>query len=241
MATTIAHTTPTASPRPPQDGMPRRRGLASRISPGLALVLAAGLIAGIANFAVLRGADQRIVVVTAARDLAAGVPILPEDLGTTRIGLTAAGDVGLLPAEDLGRLLGSVPANDIAAGTALRPGDVVDGAAVGGLRAMSLALERARAAAGAITIGDRVDVLATLDGASHYLLADVGVLAVSGSDSLALGGSSNAFSVTLAVDAEAARCLATGQAVAEITLVLATGTEAIVADGCEVLTPKAEP
>lgn len=205
------------------------------MSPGLALVLAAGLTAAVANYSVLRGADERIAVVTAVRDLTAGIPILPEDLGTQRIGVAAASDIGLLPAADLGQVLGSVPATDIPAGTALRPADVVAGAADGGLRSMSLAIERSRAAAGAITVGDRVDVLATLDGASHYLLGDVQVLAVGGTDdALGLGGGS-AFSVTLAVDAESARCLATGQAEAELTLVLATGTQPITPDGCGVL------
>lgn len=198
-------------------------------------MLLAALVAGLANFAVLRSADDRVTVVVAGRDLVAGSTLTTEDLGTMRVGLADATDAGLVASADLPGLLGEVVTVAVPAGSALRPGDLRPAAAERGLRRMSLPIDPERAVGGAVAVGDRVDVLATMSDRSVWLLGDVAVLAAGARDGAVLAGATGDWSLTLAVDADAARCLATALAATQLTVVLATGTEPVTADGCAAL------
>lgn len=234
MSTTWPRATePPATALPPASTRPGRRG--PRLSGGHLLLLVAALAAGLANYAVLTS-DDTVPVVVAADDLVPGEVLTGADLRVVAIGVGDAASSGLVPAADLDALVGGVATAEVPSGAVLRPGDVRPAAATAGLRRMSLPIDRVRAVAGAVAVGDRVDVLATTGGRSVWLLGDVGVLAVGGGDGGPFGDVGGSFSLTVAVDADAAACLATALATTELTVVLSTGTAPVVADGCDEIT-----
>ena len=101
-------------------------------------------------------------------------------------------------------------------------GAVTDGTnAAPAYRELALDLPAARAVGGGLRPGDRVDVVATADAASHVLVQQALVMRADGSDGSPLGGSE--VSVTLALpDAASALAVAHGAAAAELTLLRST-------------------
>lgn len=202
------------------------RGISARLSGGHLLMLAAGLLGAVSTFAALRAAEHTTEVVVARRDLRAGARVERGDLTTARVG----GDGGLVArfvsAADRDTLVGMVLVMGVDAGTPVLDQYVREPAAAGDQRAMSFAVSADRAVAGAIEVGDRVDVLAVdRDGVVGYALADALVL---DRDDGSSGGpirstGSDDLTLTVAVDSAGARRLAAAIADGEVTVVRSTG------------------
>ncbi len=195
-------------------------GLLARVSPGHVLVLVAALVAAVANFALLRAAEDTAPVLVAERPLAAGDAVSDEAITVAEVGATGPVPEALLGPEDHALLEGTVLASPIAEGEPLRHSDLRGTAAPDGLRAMSVPLDRVHAVSGDLQAGDRVDVIATED-AAGFLAHDVEVLAVPAEETGAMGAAG--FAVTLAVDAETSLQLAEALHGASLDLVRATG------------------
>lgn len=203
---------------------PRRRPLASRLSTAHVLMIAAGVLAALLNFVLLRSADERIDVAVAAADLRPGDPVDAASFQTVSIPADTAFVDALVRAAHVDRYAGHVAVTHVAAGdpvprSALRdgPGD--------GLRSMSIPVEPAHAAGGRLAAGDRVDIIRVVDGRSGFVATDVAVLGVGdGSTDGALGNLGN-FSITVAVDADTALRLAEAIAGGNLEVVRSTGAE----------------
>lgn len=208
------------------------RAWLGRFSLGHGVMLAAALVAGVANYAVLRGEDTGVPVVVAAGDLRVGQTVGADDLRLTVVP-EGTGLAGLLDPGRRDALIGGVVTAATPAGAPLRTGDIRSPAApMGGKRRMSVPVPVERAAGGAVRAGDRVDVLRVVEGVAGYVVSSAPVLDVlDRTDALAGGGG---FAVTLAVDAAEARCLAEALADGEVSVVVATGTEPVEAAGCRV-------
>lgn len=187
----------------------------------LVTVLAA-VLALVLNLVALRVAEQTVDVAAARGDLAAGTQLAAEDLRYTPVRVTSDVLAGLLTGEQSRAALGHVLLVDVRAGALLRAGDLRAVAAPDGRRAMSLPVDPANAAGGAIAAGDVVDVIA--GGAEpRYVVAGATVLAV-GAPATGLGlGQGGGAVITLAVDAEEALRLAAALAEGDVQVVRATG------------------
>ena len=183
------------------------------------LVVVLAVAAGVANVAVLRGADPATEVLVVANPVAAGAPIGPEDLGTSSV--AASGDLlgSLVAAERLASFDGLVATRPLSPGEPLLVGDAVDPGRADGLRSMSLPLSEDSAVGGALVPGDRVDVIGVSDDGAQFLAAGLAVLAVPQDDGL--GGTS--FAPTVAVDPTTALRIADALEQGTVHLVRSTG------------------
>jgi Flp pilus assembly protein CpaB len=206
-----------------------RRPVRTRFTLGHVAFVVVALLAGLANYTVLAGRQPQAEVLVAAQDLQAGHVLTAADLHAVTIVVDGPVKSSFVPATlDLS---GQVLVADLAAGAPVRIGDVRPAAGRDGLRRMSLPISRDVAVGGAITRGDRVDVLLADDGNAHYLVVDAEVVAVAESGGSPLEGLGGYF-LTIAVDTPSARCLAAGLTTGQLTVVLSTGADAVTPDGC---------
>lgn len=201
-----------------------RRPWWTRASGAQVLMVTVGIIAFVANFALLRSADDTILVAVAASDLAAGTRVDPDrHIGFVSIGVD---DVGLAP------LVTGVEVGPLAAGriltSSMREGDVfvesdlVPAATMDGLRAMSIPLRLESAVGGDVVAGDRIDVIAVSAGAARYVAGDLEVLQVPGERRGAFSTSATFF-VTVAVDESQVLDLSAAAASSDIRIAKSTG------------------
>ena len=207
----------------PADALPMApaASLVGRVSTGHIVMVVAALLAGLLNYGLLRSADQRVAVSTAATDLPAGHRLTAADLATVRLAADEALLATLLPARRVSDLDGVVTTGPLRAGDLIRTGDLVE-ARHDGLRAMSLPIDPAHAAGGSLQAGDLVDVIALGEGRAHFALTGTEVLAVDRSSAAALGAAGQ-LTLTLAVDDRQALRLAAAMAAEELEVVRATG------------------
>ncbi len=225
------------APAPSRPSPPRRSRL-SRLSAGHAVMLLAGLVAAVANFAVLRGHSDRVEVLVAGVDLRAGQTVTADQLETRAVALEGAVLEALLTPAELtgGEVVATAP---VAAGSPVRDGDLRAAAAADGQRRMSLPVDPARAAGGRIAVGDRIDVIRTVDGRSGYVVSGAPVLEVRDPDGPATLGGSGTLALTIAVDAGAALCLAGAIEDGALDVLVSTGRDPVPATGCGAGTPDA--
>ena len=216
-------------PRSPLEAPPPRRWRA-RWSAGHVVMVIAALAAGLLNLVVLRAGDDRVGVAVVARPVAAGDALTATDLRVARVAADRSLLPGLVPAESLGTVDGWVAASELEAGQLLRRADLRRPATGDGLRAMSLPVDPAHAAGGALAPGDRVDVIEVRDGTATYAVTDAKVLAVADPGAGALGGLQT-FSVTIAVDADAALRLALAIREESLEVLRSTGAEPVTTSG----------
>lgn len=212
-----------------RDRLPSGRndgGRVRRRRPGsvLAPMLVAGLLLGLAAYMTLRDQDATYRVVVAAADLRAGSVVSADSFRLVETKVADELAAGLLHADDLARVEGWVAANSVAADGLVSRSDLRPASAPHELRAMSLPIERERAAGGDISHGDRIDVVAVVEGQPLYVAADLEVLAVAsdrGQGSLTAPGR---FFVTVAVDENTALALARALEVGAVTVLRSTGS-----------------
>lgn len=225
MSTTVTERPPTSTGATASRS-PLPRG---RLSGRHVLVILAGVVSLVANLAVLRAGTPTTTVVVAADDLVAGERVTSDSLVAVQV--DGGGDV-------LDRLLDRLPSSemvavrDLPAGEPLRWSDLVATVADDPrLRHMSLPIEPEHAAGGRIVAGDRVDVIAVIDGVATAIITSADVVAVADQQDQAFG-TLGAFHVTILVDTADALCLASALSAGEIHLVLATGADTPAATGC---------
>ncbi len=209
---------------PPQAGTAsgRQRPSRSRLSLGHVAMVVAALLAGLLNYDLLRSRDRTVPVAVAAQPLSPGQPVSASSFTTTAVRVDPQVLATLLAPDAVGRVEGWVTAAPVAEGDLVRVSDLRAPAAAAGERAMSLPVDPAHAAGGALAAGDRVDVISVGAGTATYVLVDVGVLAVGGGEpsALAVAGS---FTVTLSVDDDEALRLAAAMEAGALEVVRVTG------------------
>ena len=206
-----------------QLGSPRRP-FSSRLSAGHVVMVVAGLLGFLLTLALLDAADESVPVAVAASDIDAGERVHVASFAVVDVRAGGAVLDTLVLGDDIDAIEGRV------AGRHLERGELVSRSALapagGGSvpRSMSFPIAAARAVDGELTAGDRVDVVAASEGAAHYVLAGVEVLAVGGGGgSGALQAGDDALTVTMAVRPSDAVRLAAALDGAEVTLVRSTG------------------
>lgn len=215
---------PPSSPR-------RSRPLGSRIAAGHVVMVAAALLAAVANIAVIRSADDTVPILVLASDATAGTPAGQLDLRIAHVDLEDGTLATLVLPGDRDGLADRVLRTDVAAGAPLRWSDVPRRAAPDGLRRMSLPLLRERAVGGAIARGDAVDVIQVVEGDARYIVAGAEVLDVAADADTTLGGLAT-FYISIAVEPDTALCLARAIDAGQLTVVLSTGQERVEVVDC---------
>jgi Flp pilus assembly protein CpaB len=186
-------------------------------------MILAGLVAVLLNLAFLRSSADQIQVAVAAASIPAGASLTESMLET--VAITDAGDLapGLITGDEVSSLFGSVAARPLAAGEPIRHSDLRPTGTGSRLREFSIELDAAQAAGGRITARDLVDVIATVDTRSFYVVAGVEVVSVTTADS-AIGVGDDLL-VVLALDDRTALEVSSAQAAGSIALVRSTGAD----------------
>lgn len=199
-------------------GVPRVR---RPLNGGWTLMIAAGLIAAVTNYALLTMDDATVAVAVLDADAPAGTPLEQLDIRMADMVIEDPHAHRLADDAALEALAGQVTATRLEAGVLLRTSDlrVPSGE---GLAAMSLPIDTARAVGGLLQAGDRVDVIAGADEAADYVVRDVQVIEVSAA-SAGLGGVSGAYAVTLSVDGAQALQLARALRAGDLDIVRTEG------------------
>ena len=219
------------TPRPTSEGtavqpaMLDRRPWYTRVSGTHLVVVAAGLLALVANLAVLRSADDRVGVVVAGTELGPGTVLTSADLATVLVDVPDDVMAGLVRGSELDELEGSVVVRRVAASEMLRRSDLVAPAAPDGGLAMSIPVDPSHAAGGILRQGDRVDVIRVIDGVAEFVVTDVPVLSVAPTERGAIGSPGGYF-VVVAVDRPQSLLLAEAISSGALEIVASTGAEA---------------
>ena len=204
----------------------RASSLRSSISGAHILVALAGILGALLTLTALRDAQRTVGVVAVGRDVAMGDVLQSIDLTTVDIGADDALLAGLYRANDIRALLGRVMVAPIRKGDMIRRSDVRSVAASGGLRSISFALDSADAVAGAVGVGDRIDIVGVAHNGteSGYVMTDASVLAVSNPQTSGpLRSTDRKLTITVNVAPDAALRLVAAQSAGKIVVVRATG------------------
>ena len=210
---------------------PPRRRLSGRFSSGHVVMVTAGLLAAVLNYAVLRAQDDTVTVAVPAQPLAAGDRFEPGGVRFAEVGVGDDTAGRLVTPAELADLDGWIVATGVEAGDLLRRSDLRPPSAPDDRRAMSVPVPIDHAVGGELAPGDRVDVIAVRDGEAAYVLTGAEVLAVGSpapTRGLAVGGG---FFVTLAVDETAALRIATALHGQGLEIVRSTGAPPMAGDG----------
>jgi pilus assembly protein CpaB len=191
------------------------RGPLGRLSNGHWVMLVAGVVAVVLNFAFLRSQQHMVTVAVAAADLQAGSLLDISQVAFTAIHAETSIENGLLSRTDLED--GLVLARSVPAGALISKADILMGES--GVRAMSIPVDREHAVGGLLRRGDRVDVVASDSGTSRYVLVDAEVLSVSD----ASGALGSDYSVTVALDGDSALRVAAALSNETLEVVRSTG------------------
>jgi len=192
-----------------------RRGPGKRLSTGHWIMLLAGMVAVVLNFAFLRSQQHTVDVAVAAVDLSAGSLLDTSDVTFTPVHADESVARTLLTRDDFES--GMTLARAISAGSLLSESDLTS--RTDGRRTMSIPIDRDHAVGGLLGVGDRVDVVAAEAGSAQYVLVGAEVVAVSE----ASGSLGSDYSVTLALDAEEVLRIAAAMSAGSVELVRSTG------------------
>lgn len=173
----------------------------TRASGAQMLMVTVGIVAFIANLAVLRSSDDTVPVAVAAADIPAGTRVDPDThIAYVSLPVDGAGLAPLVTGSEVASLAaGRVLTSSMREGDVFVESDLVSAATAEGLRAMSIPVRLENAVGGDIVAGDRVDVIAVSAGVARYVASDIEVLGVPGERRGAFS-TSGAFFVTVAVD-----------------------------------------
>lgn len=187
----------TAAPDPP------RRGLWGRLSIGHVLMLVAGLIAILLNFAVIRARDEVFQVAVAGQTVLAGTELNQQMFTFTEVKMQEDALRQLVQPEAIGSVEGQIAASTITQGELLQRSDWTDPAAPLELRSISIPVNREHAVGGRLAKGDRIDVIAVDEDKARYVLVDAEVLEIADPGTGGLTSTSQ-FWFTVAVTADQA-------------------------------------
>ncbi|MDE0288355.1 MAG: SAF domain-containing protein [bacterium] len=208
----------------PKGAKRARRSIFSRLSFGHVVMISAGLLAFLLNMLVLRSKGETMEVPVAAQPITAGTRLRAEDVGYRSVDAEGPFLDRVLHREAVASLLGHVVIRDIDPGAPLLTDDLKPAAAPDAGRAMNIPVTPDHAVGAALSVGDRVDVIAVDDGGSRFVATGIKVLGV------ALGGgrtSGDRFGVTVAVSEEEALAIAVAIDGDAVHLVRSTGSSEI--------------
>lgn len=214
-----------------------RRSLVSRLSMGHVIMILAGLVAILLNLAFLQSGTDTVNIAAAAQSMEAGTILNKTLIDSIEVGDVGELAQGLLAADALTDLYGSVLARDLQAGEPIRRSDLRPAGSTLALREYSIEVEAANAAGGSVQDTDIVDIIAVIDSQAFYVAAGLEVVRVSGEDA-GLGG--NDLIIVLSVDDRTALEIESARAAGSISVVRATGAPAPVS-GPVIVDPSAQP
>lgn len=217
---------------------PRRRSRVGRVSRAAALTWLAGTLAFVLSASVLRDRAERVEVLVAATDIAAGTELTTGMVRSIELDADSPLAASLLLSSGLRP--GMVVSAVIVEGSPIRTTDLLDAAAGDRLRSMSIQVDRAQAVGGDLAIGDRVDVIHVVDGTPTYVVAGVQVIDVASSRNsrgLTGSGAAGGYFVVVRVDADQALALAGAMDGGGVQVIRSTGAEPV-ADGTTPTTTK---
>ncbi|HVR32606.1 MAG TPA: RcpC/CpaB family pilus assembly protein [Acidimicrobiia bacterium] len=205
--------------------MPMRRWW-TRLSSAHILIFSAATLAFLANLAVLRPEALPPRIAVAAADILPGSSFDPAQHVTFVPLATEPEVLGRLVSEEVVHsLAGRLVARRVQEGSILDLDMLLPMSSADGRRIMSLPIDRQRAAGGAISAGDRVDVIAVDRGVARYVVAGVEVVGVPEARAGTFSGSTD-YHVVLAVDATAALELSAAMGAGTIHVIRANGSAA---------------
>lgn len=207
---------------------PIKRPWWSRASAAQIFMIVAGILAFIANLAILRARDEVTLVAVAAADINAGVAI-DESLHVEYVELNgdSAALGSLVTSTEIGGYSGRILSSPMKAGEMFVESELVRSATPLDQRAIALAVGSDHAVGGEVGVGDRVDVIWVKDDIAIYVVAGVEVIDTSARERTGGAFSSNqSFSITVAVDDVQALRLAEALNSGQIEVVRSTGAEA---------------
>jgi len=198
----------------------------TRLSSAHILIFSAGVLAFIANLAVLRPAELPPNVAVAKSDLLPGtvfdpvrhVEFVPMDTDPELVSR-------FLNDSSVADVTGHIVSARVPAGTALTYESLVARPDGEGRRIMSLPIEPERAAGGSLVVGDVVDVIAVRDGMARYVVTALEIVGLPETRNGSFAGSSG-YHVVLAVDAEAGLELSAALDTSTIHVIRSTGSSA---------------
>ena len=199
-----------------------RPSLTGRLSMGHVIMVTAGLLAVLANFALLRARDETSLVAVAVTDLTRGTKVSADAFRMAEVLVDPDVLSTLVPAEYLLNLEDRIVARAVSQGELVSVSDFVEAAAPSEQRAMSIPVDRVHAAGGMIGDYDVVDVIGVADGVAEYIVLAAPVLDVAPSSGTGLG-SSGQYYVTIAVDSLTALRIASALDGGSIEIIRSTG------------------
>lgn len=214
-------------PSPPAPRRRQRRSLSERLTLNVVVGLIAALLAFVLAASLLADRRETITVAVASEPIPAGASITPDVVRGEAVGAETPFAASLVP-------LAEVADGGLVAARTIQPGEPIAASAVGtatsnsGRRVMSMSLEPWQAANGELEVGDRVDIVASADGQSRYVLTDASVVGRSGGvESGGLVGGSRSGELVLLVEVDGAQALKLAAAIdgGTIMVVRATGAE----------------
>lgn len=183
-------------------------------------VVAVGVAAAILNLTVINAKVATQPIAVLANDLGAGSVLRADDLAYAAIQAPADVVASLVGREQAAEVEGLVVTRAMRAGELLTRDDLRPPGAPSDLRAFSIPLPPERAVAGALSPGDRVDVVVAQDGTAAFLAGGLEVILVTGGEG---GIGLSSFSVTVAADAETILQVAAALESGTVSLVRSTG------------------
>ena len=203
-----------------------RRRIGRRLSSTHVLIAVVVILAFVLNLLVLQDRSATTLVAVAEERLIAGSVLDPGDLRLVPVDSGFEGLSDLVSEGEIAALDGSVLSRSI------EPGGLVDQSALlppgsdSGLRSMSLPVPSEHAAGGALTPGDRVDVISVIDGKASYIATDLAVVSVAADSSGAIGTISE-YHLVVSVEADEALDLAQALDRGSLEVLRSTGAEPI--------------
>jgi Flp pilus assembly protein CpaB len=187
-----------------------------------------GLLTFILLASVTGERGEHLTIAVARADIAAGTAITPALVERADLPSKSSLAGKMVSVEHLGA--GAwVATRPIAADDPLRQSDLAPAGERRGLRVMSIPVKRENAAGGALSVGDRVDVISTAAGRAEWVVVGVQVVAVPPPSST--GGLTRdvaaGYYVAVEVDADQALALADAVAAQKIAVLRSTGAPPI--------------
>jgi Flp pilus assembly protein CpaB len=216
-----AHRGPRRAPR-----RPRRRALSERITLNVVVGIVAALLAFVLAAALLADRREMTTVVVARGRIAAGTPLTAELVRGEEVPANTEFVATLLALDQL-NAGGWVVTRTLQAGESIPLSAIGDSGSVVPRRVMSIPLDRAQAANGAIEVGDQVDVIVTSsEGEARYVLRSAAVVdrSADGSSGGLVGGSASS-DLVISVEVDEAQALEVAAAIqaGTISVVRSTG------------------
>ena len=198
----------------------------TRLSSAHILIFSAGVLAFIANLAVLRADASPPLVAVATTDLLPGTAF-DSARHAEFVPMQTSDDVlaRLVTGQHAESVDGMVVSTRIPEGSPVGIGSLVDVQESAGRRLMSIPIERARAAGGQIETGDTVDVIAVDDGMAKFVAVGLEVVALPTNRSSSFAGT-NAYHIVVAVEAGTSLDLASALHGSSLHVVRSTGAPA---------------